>query len=279
MFSLFAGAAAQLRRDRQPVAVLVDVAADVETDWDFAARNLRRLALAAHARRRRLQRLVHVPDPAPGAPRDRPVAAAVHQVGRLRVRAARQGGRLPHGDDARCRGLAHPVDRQERRARLAGLLPPAQPVRRRAAALAVPARRADDPGEPQPPAQAPRSRCSTPPSSCATRPSRTCWPVPTSCTTDLPVKLGEVREFVKQFTRCPAQGRPRRLPAGRAGEAARARTWTPRSPAAPRSCSPRSRARIRQLASTRELSREFPEAGSRPWTPSGSASPATTRPW
>ena len=36
------------------------------SDWDFAARNLRSTPVAAQARRRRLQRLVHVPDPAPG---------------------------------------------------------------------------------------------------------------------------------------------------------------------------------------------------------------------
>ena len=41
---------------------------------------------------------------------------------------ARRGG-LPDGDAPRCRGVAHPVDRQERRARLAGLLPPPQPAR------------------------------------------------------------------------------------------------------------------------------------------------------
>ena len=112
-------------------------------------------ALAAQARRRRLQRLVHVPDPARGARGDRAVAAAVHQVGRRRVRPARQGGRLPDGDLPRRGGLARAVDRQERRARLAGLLPPAQPLRRGAAALAVPARRPDGPREPQPPDQAP----------------------------------------------------------------------------------------------------------------------------
>ncbi len=103
-------AAAQLRRDHPALALLVAV----------AARRLQRLglrrpqpalgALAAQARRRRLQRLVHVPDPAPGAGRDRAVAAALHQVGRLRVRPARQGGRLPDGDASRaprsgtCRG-------------------------------------------------------------------------------------------------------------------------------------------------------------------------------
>ena len=72
-------------------------------------------ALAAQAGRRRLQRLVHVPDPAPGPGGDRAVAAALHQVGRQRVRPARQGGGLPDRVvPGGCR-LAHPVDRQERR--------------------------------------------------------------------------------------------------------------------------------------------------------------------
>ncbi len=52
------------------------------------------------------------------------------------LRAVRGG--LPDRDVPRGRGLAHPVDRQERRARLAGLLPPPQPADRGAAALAVP---------------------------------------------------------------------------------------------------------------------------------------------
>ena len=129
---------------------------DVHNDWDFGARNLRSA--------RWLHRRVDVDFngwfmcliPTQVAARDRPVAAAVHQVGRLRVRGPRQGRRLPDRDVPRCRGLARPVDRQERRARLAVLLPPAQPLRRGAAALAVPARRPDGPREPEPPGQAPR---------------------------------------------------------------------------------------------------------------------------
>ena len=45
------------------------------------------------------------------------------------LRAKRR--RLPDGDLPRRRRVARPVDRQERRARLAGLLPRPQPVRRR----------------------------------------------------------------------------------------------------------------------------------------------------
>ncbi len=175
-------AAAQLRRGRPAVAVLVAVRPERDHRLGLRGPQPALRPLAAQADRRRLQRLVHVPDPAPGPGRDRPLPAAVHQVGRRRVRAARQGGRLPHGDLPGCRRVAHPVDRQERRTRLAGVLPPAQPVRRGAAPLAVPPWRADDPGEPEPPDQAPRldavlHRRAAPPGA-----SRTCWPAPTPCT-------------------------------------------------------------------------------------------------
>ena len=61
-------AAAQLRRDRPAVALLVAVARSTRySDWDFAARNLRSSRWLHKRDRRRLQRLVHVPDPAPGA--------------------------------------------------------------------------------------------------------------------------------------------------------------------------------------------------------------------
>ncbi len=124
-------------------------------DWDFGARNLRST--------RWLHKRIDVDFngwfmcliPRQVLDEIGPQPAALHQVGRLRVRPARQGGGLPDGDLARCRRLAHPVDRQERRARLAGLLPPAQPLRRGAAPLAVRARRPDGAREPQPPDRAP----------------------------------------------------------------------------------------------------------------------------
>ena len=175
-----------VRRDRAAVALLV-----ADPPRRLQPVGLRRpqpalLALAAQARRRRLQRLVHVPDPAGRAGGGRPVAAGLHQVGRLRVRPARQGGRLPDGVLPGRRGLARAVDRQERRARLAVLLPPPQPVHRRPAALALRARRPDGAREPQPPDQAPRRRCSTPPRSCATWRWRTCCGARTPCTASSP---------------------------------------------------------------------------------------------
>ena len=48
------------------------------------------LPLAAPPHRRGLQRLVHVPDPDRGAAHGRAEPAAVHQVGRLRVRRPRR---------------------------------------------------------------------------------------------------------------------------------------------------------------------------------------------
>ena len=90
---------------------------------------------AAPAHRRRLQRLVDVHDPAVGGRGTRSAVAAVHQVGRRRIRPAGGGARLSDRDAARCCDLAHGVERQGRRHRLAGLLPPAQPLGRRGHAL------------------------------------------------------------------------------------------------------------------------------------------------
>src|SRR3712207_8261727 len=59
-----------------------------------------------------LQRLVDVPVPARGGGADRLPAAAVHQVGRRRVLAARAGARLPDGVAAGFGGVAHAVDGQ-----------------------------------------------------------------------------------------------------------------------------------------------------------------------
>ena len=169
--------------------------------------------LAARARGRRLQRLVHVPDPARGPGGDRAVAAALHQVGRLRVRPARQGGRLPDGDVPRRRRLARPVDRQERRARLAGLLPPAQPLRRGAAALAVPQAAAGWSGRASTTRSSTWSRCSTPPSSCGTRRSRTSWPGPTGCT---PTCRRSSRRSTRSASSSPTPGsRPTPTPSRR----------------------------------------------------------------
>ena len=109
-------------------------APQTEPHHDLAERPLRQTAVAAPAGRRRLQRLVDVPDPARGRRGPRAAAAAVHQVGRRRVRPARPGARLPHGDRAGHRDLAHVVPGEGRHQRLAGLLPLPQPARRGRAA-------------------------------------------------------------------------------------------------------------------------------------------------
>ena len=107
-----------------------------EPHHDLAERTLRTDAVAAPAHRRRLQRLVDVPDPAGRRRGPRAAAAAVHQVGRRRVRAARPGPGLPDGDGAGHRDLAHVVPGEGRHERLAGLLPLPQPAGRRRAARA-----------------------------------------------------------------------------------------------------------------------------------------------
>ncbi|MDQ0755754.1 hypothetical protein QFZ61_001741 [Arthrobacter sp. B3I4] len=95
---------------------------------DFSASNLRTTPLDAPPDRRRLQRLVDVPGADQHRARNRPGAAGVHQVGRRRVRHPCPPPRLPDRYAARRCSLAHAVDGEGRHHRLAGLLPPAQPV-------------------------------------------------------------------------------------------------------------------------------------------------------
>ena len=80
------------------------------------------------------------------------------------------------------RGLARPVDRQERRAGLAVLLPRPQPLHLRAAALASTPTAAGWSRRASTTRSSTWCRCSTPPSSCATRRSRTSSPGPRCCT-------------------------------------------------------------------------------------------------
>ena len=188
-------------------------------DWDFAARNLRSTRWL-HAR-------VDVDYngwfmcliPRDGDRRDRPVAAGLHQVGRLRVRPARQGGRLPDRELPRRGGVARPVDRQERRARLAVLLPRPQPVHLRAAALAVPARRADGPRELQPPDQAHGvMQYST--VELRHKALEDVLAGPEGLHELLPTTLPEIRRVVKGYDDAQLQRRPERVPRGQAAQAA-----------------------------------------------------------
>jgi hypothetical protein len=87
-----------------------------------------------------------VPDPPAGAALGRAAAAGVPEVGRRRARPARGRRRVPDRRPAGRGRVARAVDRQGGHAGLAGLLPPAQPPRRGAAAQpvapgAAPARR------------------------------------------------------------------------------------------------------------------------------------------
>ena len=173
---------------------------DGYSDWDLAARNIRSA--------RWLHKRVDVDFngwfmcliPRVVLERDRPVAADLHQVGRPGVRPARQAARLPDGDLPGRGRLARAVDRQERRRRLAGLLPPPQPLHLGAAPLAVPQRRPAGAREPQPPDQAPRLAAVLHRRDPAPGAARRAAPARTRLHEQLPGKLGEVNAFRKQFT-------------------------------------------------------------------------------
>ena len=202
------------------------------SDWDFSARNLRST--------RWLHKRVDVDFngwfmcliPRQVLDEIGLVAAALHQVGRLRVRPARQGGRLPDGLAPRCGRVARAVDRQERRPRLAVLLPPAQPLRRGAAALGLPARRPDGAREPQPPDQAPGLDAVLHRRAAAPWRSRTCSPGPTACTRRCPRSSPRsTRSASSSPTRSSRRTRTPSRPYAGTSRRARART-TPGSRAA-----------------------------------------------
>ena len=65
-------------------------APNVEYDHDFLEETAARVEAPAPPHRRRLQRLVDVHDPAPGRRRTQAAAAALHQVGRCRIRFCAQ---------------------------------------------------------------------------------------------------------------------------------------------------------------------------------------------
>ena len=133
------GAPARDGRGGRPGRLHVDQRAAYQVRPRLRSKSVERPVLrqqaAAPPHRRRLQRLVDVHDPARGRRRTGPAAAAVHQVGRRRLRAAGRRARLSHRHHAGHRDLAHGVERQGRRHRLAGLLPPAESVGGRGVAL------------------------------------------------------------------------------------------------------------------------------------------------
>ncbi len=189
---------------------------------------------------------------------------------------AKAGG-LPDGDHAGCRGVAHPVDRQERRPGLAGLLPPAQPLRRGAAPLGVRAGRPDGAREPQPPGRAPglhavlhrRAAADGP----RGRPRGALRPARQAADA-----AGRGQRVPQAVHRRPAAGRPGRLPARTTPQAAAQGQGRLRCPRPRRRCSSGPR-RCRCASSSRSdpPRASTPRRRSRPWTPSGTASPATTR--
>ena len=108
--------------------------------------------------------------------------AAVHQVGRLRVRAARQGGRLPHGDaspvprSGTSRGPTRTTPWTGSPTSTSATASSRRCCTRRTSAVAGWCARASTTRS------STSSRCSTPPSSCGTRRSRTCCAGPRRCT-------------------------------------------------------------------------------------------------
>ena len=203
MFNLYSrAAAALLRRDRPAVALLVaDAASTATPQWDFARPQPALVALAAQARRRRLQRLVHVPDPARSCSRRSGLSLPVFikwDDSEFGLRAKAAGYPTVSFPGA---AVWHvPWTDKNDGARLAVLLPPPQPDHRGAAALAVRARRPDGAREPQPPDQAPRVAAvldggAAPPGD-GGRAART----RTRSTASSPTKLADINAFRKQFS-------------------------------------------------------------------------------
>ena len=230
------------------------------SDWDFAARNLRSA--------RWLHKRVDVDFngwfmcliPRQVLERDRPVAADLHQVGRQGVRAARQGGRLPDRDLPGRRGLAHPVDRQERR-RSTG--------RPTSTTATVSSRRCCTRRTPMAAGWCARastirsstwSRSSTPPWSCATRRCRTSSPARTDCMACCP-QARRGQRVPQAVHRCAAAYRPRHVPARPSYQAAAEGQGTGADiPGRLSQLVTAGLAPIRQLRPVREMSKEHPEA-------------------
>ena len=126
------------------------------------------------------------------------------------VRARDRG--IPDGVAARGGLLAGAVDGQERRPGLERLLPPAQPDRGRAAALATSRTAASCCRRAWSGSCRPCCPCSTPRSRCALWPSRTCCAAPRTCTPRSAPSWPQLREFRLAVRRRPGRGRPGQLP-------------------------------------------------------------------
>ena len=95
---------------------------------------------------------------------------------------------------------------------------------------------------------------------------------------DLPVKLGAGARAAQAVQRRPAQGRPGRLPAAAAREAAQEGHGLRDPRARLASCSPRSRGRSASSSAPASCRGSSPSRRCRPWTPAGSGWPPSTRP-
>ena len=250
---------------------------DGYSDWDFAARNLRSRALAAQARRRRLQRLVHVPDPdARSLRRDRAVACRCSSSGTTPSSAlrAKEAGyptvtfpgaavwHVPWTDknDA----LDWQAYFHQRNRFVAALLHSPYPHGGRMIRESF--------------NHQIKHLVSMQYSTVELRHQalEDVLAGPEQLHDDLPTKLGEVREFAQAVHRRPARGRPRRLPAGPPRQAAaqgQGRHGDP-GPALPAASPPALGADAPAPRHPRRSRGEFPEAElCRRWTPTGSAWP------
>ncbi|MEZ5096631.1 MAG: glycosyltransferase [Nocardioides sp.] len=230
---------------------------DGYSDWDFAARNLRS-ARWLHKRadvdfngwfmclipRQVLERIG--------------LRCRCSSSGTTASSGCAPGGRLPDGLAARRGGVAHPVVGQERRLGLAVLLPPAQPVRRRAAALAVRAGRPDGAGVSQPPGQAPglhavRHRAAAPPG------LEDVLAGPHALHGQLPTKLGEVRALMTRFTDMQLKADRDDLPPVRRDKPPKKGKDDAEIPGRLSQLITAGLMPLRQLRPVRPMSREFPE--------------------
>ena len=227
------GAARLRARPSAPCKWWWGAAPNTKARHDFGRRNLRQHPVAAPPGRRRLQRLVDVPDPDAQVDQgDRAWPSRCSSSGTTPSTGCGPGdGRLPDGVPARRGRLARAVAGQERRARLAGVLPPPQPGRRRAAALAVRPRRprwSRESGERQL-----QHLLSMQYSTAALRllAIEDILTGPEHLHRDLPIKMAQLRELRKRYTDAqaepdldgfpPARRKPRRVrPADQQGRPA-----------------------------------------------------------
>ena len=175
------------------------------------------------------------------------------------LRAGEAG--YPDGLPARCRRLARAVAREGRHDRLAGVLPPPQPDRRRAAALAVRPRRPAGPARASRPRSSTCCRCSTAPAEMGLMALEDILDGPQRMHRDVPTGSRSSASCASEYDDSRSPRRPRRVP-----DAAAAQAAAPgQGAAAPRRAPPAGQdagapACCARCCRSGTLSREHPEA-------------------